>query len=260
MDASEKSFKDIIEEGNDDLWVFVSHSTKDFEKVRIIRNKMEEIGMRPLLFYLKCLKDKPEVIELLKREIEVRPRFLLCDSPNARGSEFVDEEIKYIKSLNRQYVTVDLNDESSYDEKIRELKRRSQIFLSYSRQDYDLVRKLTRALQEVGFNVWIDREQTFAGCSFQDMYTDAIRNTMDEGYFIPIISPEHLGRAWCAKELETALSYNQTLPDQRIIPVCFDRETLDMFSSFHPLFCDRTSQGIDNLVKDIQQIDLKKNI
>ena len=43
MDTSEKSFKDIIEEGNDDLWVFVSLSTKDFEKVRILRNKLEEI-------------------------------------------------------------------------------------------------------------------------------------------------------------------------------------------------------------------------
>ena len=249
-----------LEDANDDIWVFVSHSTKDFEKVRILRNKMEEIGMRPLLFYLKCLKDKPEVIELLKREIDVRPRFLLCDSPNARKSEYVGEEVSYIKSLNRQYVTVDLDNYSSYDEKIRELKRRSQIFLSYSRQDYDLVRKLTKALQVVGFNVWHDREQTFACCSFQDKYTDAIRNTMDEGYFIPIISPAYLSGAWCATELETAFSYNQTLPDQRIIPVCIDRETLDMFSSSHPLFCDGTTQEIDNLVKAIQQIDLKKNI
>ena len=260
MNSSGKSFKDIIEEGNDDIWVFVSHSTKDFEKVRIIRNKMEEIGMRPILFYLKCLKDRPEVMDLLKREIDVRPRFLLCDSPNSRESEFVDEEVRYIKSLNRQYVTVDLNDESSYDEKIRELKRRSQIFLSYSRQDYDLARTLTKALQEVGFNVWHDREQTFACCSFQDKYTHAIRNTMDEGYFIPIISPAYLSGAWCSTELETAFSYNQTLPDQRIIPVCIDKETLNVFSSFNPLFCDGTTQGIDNLVKSIQQIDLKKNI
>lgn len=33
-----------LEDANDDIWVFVSHSTKDFEKVRILRNKMEEIG------------------------------------------------------------------------------------------------------------------------------------------------------------------------------------------------------------------------
>ena len=107
-----------ITDENDDLWIFVSHSTKDFEKVRTLRNMMEEIGMRPLLFYLKCLKDKPEVLELLKREIDARPRFLLCDSQNSRDSEYVCEEVRYIKSLNRQFVTVDLEDENQYMRKI----------------------------------------------------------------------------------------------------------------------------------------------
>lgn len=259
MDASEKSFKDIIEEGNDDLWVFVSHSTKDFEKVRIIRNKMEEIGMRPLLFYLKCLKEKPEVLELLKREIDVRPRFLLCDSPNAKASEFVDEEVKYIKSLNRQYVTVDLDDEVSYDEKIRELKRRSQIFLSYSRQDYDLVKNLTIALQEVGFNVWLDREQLIAGCCFQEQIMTAIRDSMDKGYFIPIISKSYLDREWCREELKAAVLYNAGLSDQRVIPVCTDEESLKLCSDLFPLFCNGTDEEIKKLVADIQQIDFKRN-
>lgn len=258
MDTSEKSFKDIIEEGNDDLWVFVSHSTKDFEKVRILRNKMEEIGMRPLLFYLKCLKDKPEVLELLKREIEVRPRFLLCDSPNSRGSEFVDEEVRHIKSLNRQYVTVDLNDESSYDEKIRELKRRSQIFLSYSRQDYDLVRKLTIALQGVGFNVWIDVDNLSQGC-FQKQIMKAIIDSMDKGYFIPLISKSYLNREWCREELKGATLYNAELSDQRVIPVCIDEDSLKLCSDLFPLFCDGTEEGIKKLVTEIQQIDLKKN-
>lgn len=259
MNSSGKSFKDIIEEGNDDIWVFVSHSTKDFEKVRIIRNKMEEIGMRPILFYLKCLKDRPEVMDLLKREIDVRPRFLLCDSPNSRESEFVDEEVRYIKSLNRQYVTVDLNDESSYDEKIRELKRRSQIFLSYSRQDYDLARTLTKALQEVGFNVWIDMEQLSQGC-FQEQIMTAIRDSMDKGYFIPIISKSYLDREWCKEELKAAILYSAKLSDRRIIPVCTDEESLKSCSDLFPLFCNGTDEGIKKLVADIQQIDLKKNI
>lgn len=259
MDTSEKSFKDIIEEGNDDLWVFVSHSTKDFEKVRIIRNKMEEIGMRPLLCYLKCLKDKPEVIELLKREIEVRPRFLLCDSPNARGSEFVNEEIKYIKSLKRQYVTVDLNDESSYDEKIRELKRRSQIFLSYSRQDYDFVRKLTKALQKIGFSVWLDMENLISG-KYEEQIDKAIEKSIYNGYFIPVISESYLRSSFCRAEFQKAILYNKNCQNQRVIPICTDEESLKLCSDLFPLFCDGTTQGIDNLVKDIQQIDLKKNI
>ena len=140
------------------------------------------------------------------------------------------------------------------------MKRRSQIFLSYSRHDFDLVRKLTKALQEIGFNILLDWKQFTAGESLQDTIPDAIKCTMDKGYFIPVISQDYLGRALCAHELDTALSYNQTLPDQRIIPVCIDKETLDVFSSFNPLFCDGTDQGIMQLVKDIQQIDLKKNV
>ena len=31
------------------FWVFVSHSTKDFEKVRLVRNALEDSGFRPIL-------------------------------------------------------------------------------------------------------------------------------------------------------------------------------------------------------------------
>jgi hypothetical protein len=36
-------------------WIFLSHSNKDFEKVREIRNDLEQLGHRPLMFFLKCL-------------------------------------------------------------------------------------------------------------------------------------------------------------------------------------------------------------
>jgi hypothetical protein len=46
--------EDDVEEG---AWVFVSHSTKDFERVRLVRNALEDSGFRPILFYLKCLEN-----------------------------------------------------------------------------------------------------------------------------------------------------------------------------------------------------------
>lgn len=57
---------DIVE----GFWVFVSHSTKDFERVRLVRNALEDSGFRPILFYLKCLENENEVNGLLKREID----------------------------------------------------------------------------------------------------------------------------------------------------------------------------------------------
>lgn len=57
--------EDNIEER---FWVFVSHSTKDFERVRLVRNALENSGFRPILFYLKCLENENEVNDLLKEK------------------------------------------------------------------------------------------------------------------------------------------------------------------------------------------------
>ena len=52
-------------------WVFVSHSHRDLEKVREIRNYLESKGRNPLLFYLKCLGDNDARLpELIRDEIE----------------------------------------------------------------------------------------------------------------------------------------------------------------------------------------------
>ncbi len=58
-------------------WIFVSHSNKDIEEVREIRNHLERRGHNPLLFFLKCIEDAEELRVLLKREIEARQIFLL---------------------------------------------------------------------------------------------------------------------------------------------------------------------------------------
>ena len=38
-------------------WVFISHSSKDYEEVKIVRNYLEESGFSALMFYLKSLED-----------------------------------------------------------------------------------------------------------------------------------------------------------------------------------------------------------
>ena len=90
--------------GNFYKYIFVSHSSKDWEKVRIIRNDIENLKFYPLLFHLKCLEKDPllhkDVIRLkriLKEEIASRGRFLLCNSENSKKSEFVNWEIREVK-------------------------------------------------------------------------------------------------------------------------------------------------------------------
>lgn len=82
-------------------YIFVSHSSLDWERVRIVRNFLEEKSFYPLLFHLKCIESTGEDLILLKkllhREIMSRTRFLYCDSVNARNSEYVQWELKEAK-------------------------------------------------------------------------------------------------------------------------------------------------------------------
>ena len=77
-------------------WVFVSHSNKDFTKIIQVRNRLESLNYKPLLFFLKCLENDTEIFERIKREIKARDRFILCDSSNSRSSKWVQKEIEYM--------------------------------------------------------------------------------------------------------------------------------------------------------------------
>lgn len=123
---------DII---NEDVWVFLSHSHKDYDKVIQVRNLLEKRNIRPIMFFLKCLEDDTEVDALIKREIDSRHRFILCDSKNAKESNWVQEEVKYIKEeKNRSYETIDLDNMSieDIDNKLQEFEKRLSICSIYT--------------------------------------------------------------------------------------------------------------------------------
>lgn len=111
-------------------WVFISHSNKDFEKIVQVRNKLERLHYKPLLFFLKCLDDDSEIFDLIKREIKARDRFILCESENSKNSEWVAKEVAYIKSLNRPYEVINLDaDENTIDRSIKQFDIRSTMYI-----------------------------------------------------------------------------------------------------------------------------------
>ena len=123
-----------------EIWIFLSHSNKDFAKVRLIRNYLEERSCRPLMFYLKCLSNEDEIDDLIKREIDCRTRFIICDSENSKASKWVQSEVKYIKSQQRSYETIDLSkSEEEIKAQLDLLVRRTQIFLSSQTAAYEIV-------------------------------------------------------------------------------------------------------------------------
>ena len=219
-----------IEEG---FWVFVSHSTKDFDRVRLVRNALEDSGFRPILFYLKCMEDEDEINELLKREIDARRRFILCDSPNAKASKFVQSEVDYIQSKKRMYEIIDLSQinletpdvEGDIIRLIKPFKRRASVFLSYNYKDKSFVDQLQTQLQSVGFII-ADADFGFwpGNAPIGDLkflLQKKIKTTLDNGYVIGLISNSR----YVISELE----YAYKVAPSRVLPVIiddFDKERL----------------------------------
>jgi len=222
-----------IEEG---FWVFVSHSTKDFERVRLVRNALEDSGFRPILFYLKCLENEDEVNDLLKREIDARKRFILCDSPNAQASKFVQSEIDYIRSKNRMYEIVDLsqiNMESQNAEKevlelIKPFRKRTSVFISYNNNDRSFAKQLESECIKRGFKAW--DADFYADMipgnapegTWEFLIKQSIKATLDNGYVIGVIDDDY--SAYSVKEMDYALKIS---PSQ-VLPVIISEQNSEM--------------------------------
>ena len=226
--------EDDIEEG---FWVFVSHSTKDFERVRLVRNALEKIGSRPILLYLKCMEDEDEIDSLLKREIDARKRFILCDSPNARYSKYVRSEVKYIKSKRRMFEIIDLSDinidspnvEQEILNLIKPFKRRTTVFLSYSRNDETLAAQLKNQLKIAGFNVWdadyyLDKMPgVTTGRDWNSLIRQSIKATLEEGYFIALLGDTP------SKFSFEEIQYACEIEPKQVLPVSIGRNPVPDF-------------------------------
>lgn len=172
----------ILSIDDTNAWVFISHSNKDFEKIIKVRNKLEKLRYKPLLFFLKCLEDDTEIFELIKREIKARDRFILCDSHNSRLSPWVQKEIDYIKSLHRPYEIIDLDAEDSViNECIERFDQRSSVYIwSTSDEIADLLSKMligkafkVGILPNTYLNDYLDFKRGFGVEDFKEIDSNA---------------------------------------------------------------------------------------
>lgn len=210
---------------NNGIWVFLSHSNKDFEKVRILRNLLEEKGFRPIMLYL-CSKEDPskrdELKQLVFDEIDHRNRFIYCKSPNAEDSKWVADEIGYIISRDRIFETIDIEQtEEEIIEQLNDFRKKSNIFISYQRDDLELAKSIANRLKKYEFNVWIDFENLQSG-DFLDQIKNALLNAVNNGYVITLLNDgilnlNSLERAGIITALQNGIHHEQS-----IIPVIKD--------------------------------------
>lgn len=188
-----------------EIWIFLSHSNKDFQKVRLIRNYLEERSCRPLMFYLKCLSNDDEIDDLIKREIDCRTRFIICDSKNSQASKWVQSEVKYIKSQQRSYETIDL---SKSDEEIKTqldtLVKSTQIYLSYSRTDFELVNAVYSHICKYDIRCFFDAESLTSG-NFQNQISHAVDMAKDFGFVVFFASKYSLSADFVVSELQYSI-------------------------------------------------------
>ncbi len=89
-------------------WVFLSHSNKDYLRVRLVRNKLEEVGFYPIMLYLKCFENAPN-----------------------------ENIVEYIKATGRPYEVIDLNDMDKIDDRVQSLTKRSFVLIVSSENGID---------------------------------------------------------------------------------------------------------------------------
>jgi hypothetical protein len=205
-------------------WIFLSHSHKDFDRVREVRNELEAQGHHPLLFFLKCLDDESEIDGLIRREIEVRSWFILCDSPNSRASRWVQEERKIIAGLSfHTSATVNLDDPIPGQlSSISGLTRRASVFLSYTHADRQTAKRIEDSLRVDDFGVFSDL-QIAAGTSWLAEIDTALNTAVDRGAVLVLLSRSSMTSEWQKREVAMALERAEAGTNRRnIVPIFLD--------------------------------------
>lgn len=162
------------------VYVFISHSHKDIEKVRIIRNLLEKLNSEPLLFFLKSLTDEDEITELIKKEIDARIWFIYCKSKNSLNSTWVKTELEYVKETNKEnFLEIDLDEDfiglSLKEEKeeqiiqaFNNIRFLSSINVSYSNNDSTFVKDVVNCLNKFNIMVSLDNELSISPINIKE--------------------------------------------------------------------------------------------
>ncbi len=220
-------------------WIFLSHSSHDIDKVRVIRNEFERYSHNPLAFHLKCLNDetpegKAELNNLIKREIDSREWFVFCESPTAANSEYVQMEKDYILEQGKQKIwSLDMSlSNAELRQKVKEICSLIKVFISYSYSNKASFLLLEKLLIEKDYDVW-DSEQDIPLGRWDWQLNDVIRDTAENGFAIALITEDYAQSAGCLNELEQL-----TRSDAELIPLVFGRAKIPV-SLLHPQRCFR---------------------
>jgi hypothetical protein len=105
------------------------------------------------------------------------------------------------------------------------VRSKSEIFISYRREDAEAARRLCDAITALGGDAWLDSRRLSPGDAWQQEILSRIRRTV--GLFIPIISAntERTGEGYVFREWDEAQERSRSILGRRfIVPVVVDKD------------------------------------
>ena len=236
-------------------YVFVSHAHKDIHEIRKIRNFLEENGFEPICFYLRCLSDNDEILDLIKREIDAREWFLLVDSINARESNWVKTEVEYIKAKDhKKMISISLDNQEDILQVLNRLSTSMSVFLSYSHKDSYIAEAIYKECLKHDFKVFYDLKSIRVGDDWRASSTNALEEASKYGCVVLILSASSLNSNFVMRELRFAVSKNAY-----IIPIivddCILPEKVMSYLSMHQHYRLMTPVSDEQIVEIVELIE-----
>lgn len=202
---------------NNGCWIFISHSSADIEKIRIIRNEFEKYGQNPLAFHLKCLsadttEGAAEIDNLIKREIMAREWFVYCESENAKKSHYVQMERDFVHSCSKKMIWK-INLSEDIEKILLQVKNiccSIQVFLSYSHVDMNFANCFANALKEKDYGVWCaDNIVDAFDCNFD--INNTLKQIIKKGFVCLLLTSNSINSMWIDYEAKFARENGATL-------------------------------------------------
>lgn len=206
------------------LYIFVSHSHKDIEVVRKIRNYLESLNGEPILFFLKSKNDENEITQLIKDEIDARIWFIYCKSNNSESSNWCKKEREYVTNTGKRNIIVDiencLDQNGNLTNKIKaDLKKIVEnfdylqtLFVSYSHRDYPIIKTILDLLSHYGIKTWDKSAELISGSDFVEQTMQSIKKSPITLLFL---SKNSCNLKWIDREIAYSVANAKN-----IVPVC----------------------------------------
>lgn len=209
--------------------IFLSHSHKDIDKVRTIRNLLESLEYEPLLFYLKCLDDNNDQLEeFIQKEIESRNIFIYCKSSNSESSPWVQKELDYIRTFDsKRLYSIDIEKPLRFTlvdllQSLTEIIKRNRVFIScpHGEPERSFGDEIEKLLNENGYEIF--RYKKIVESEI-DEHQKNLLESINSGIFLPIISDKSLSSNYCLREIHTAFSkYRGESEHPPVVPIYYN--------------------------------------